>query len=115
MNAAQAAELLGVDEFPEGWSFVEITRRGEVAGFLCIKGNEIHCYRKEAHRGHWLTRQVLERNVQPLIDRHGKATTTVRTENTQGHAFVQRLGFVRVGEQDGLTLYEVKRLKHARL
>lgn len=115
MNAAQAAELLGVDEFPNGWSFVEIDRRGELAGFLCIKGDEIHCYRKEAHRGHWLSRQVLERHVQPLIDKYGKATTTVRTENAQGHFFVQRLGFVRVGEEDGLTRYELKRLKHARL
>lgn len=112
MNPAQAC---GFDEFPEGWEFIEIHRRGELAGFLCIKGDEIHCYRKEAHRGHWLTRQVLERHVQPLIDKYGKATTTVRTENAQGHFFVQRLGFVQVGERDGLTRYELKRLKHARL
>lgn len=115
MNAAQAAELLGVDEFPSGWTFTPVHRRGELAGFFCTQGPEIHCWRRPEFSGSWLTRQAIEGILRPLIEKHGRAITTVRQNNTQGHAFVRRVGFRRIGEADGLTLYELKEIKHALL
>ena len=115
LNAQRAAELLGIEWFPEGWDFAAIHRAGQFVGFVCTKHDEIHCFRLDAFKGAWMTRQKIAQHIQPLIDRHGSAITTVRPDNDQGHAFVQRLGFVRCGERNGQTLYDIKRLKHARL
>lgn len=105
--------VLGVD-VPDGWEITPVYRRGEMAGFFCVQGNEIHAHRAEEYRGHWLTRQDLERLTRPLFAEYGVIRTKVRTENAEGHEFVSRLGFTKTGERDGLTYYKAERLRHAR-
>lgn len=102
------------DQLPEGWTIVDVVRGGEVVGFFCTSGPEIHCWREETHKGRWLTRQDLERLTRPLFHLYGRITTKVRIGNEQGHRFVTRLGFVPVGADSQTIHYECKRLRHAR-
>lgn len=96
---------------PNEWTVVPVKN----FGMFLVKDNEIHAYRLDEAAGKWLTRQTLENLTKPLFKQYGKITTRVRKHNLCGHRFVQRLGFHEVGEQDGNTLYEAERLKHARL
>lgn len=114
MTDQDAARLLGIEQFPPGWQFWLVHRRGQLAGFFCFKGNEIHAYRLDAFAGHWLTRQDVEAVSAPLLQKFGSVRTTVRTDNTTGHQFVTRLGFCATHEADGLTHYATERLNHAR-
>lgn len=107
--------MLGLQSFPTGWEFLEVRRAGQLAGFFCFKGNEIHAYRHPEFSGKWLTRQDIERVAGPLIERFGCVVTSVRRDNHEGHRFVTRLGFQRTHEAGGLTHYRTERLNHARL
>lgn len=113
VTAQEAAAMIGEPGFPGGWEFTEVKRNGEIAGFFCVKGNEIHAYRKPAYSGRWLTRIAIEQITKPLIERFGFVTTSVRNDNREGHEFVRRLGFQQT-HVDGLTYYKAERLKHAR-
>jgi hypothetical protein len=97
------------------WDVVEVKRAGKRVGFFIVCGNEIHCFRVDDAKGRWITRQDLERLTKPVFKKFGALTTRVRKENEQGHTFVQRLGFVPVGDDAATIHYECKRLKHARL
>lgn len=107
-------KILGCD-VPPDWAIVTVRRDGQLAGFFCLKDNEIHCHRAEDFTGRWLTRQDLERLTAPLFKRHGFIKTKVRNNNETGHAFVSRLGFTESRKDGQFTYYETKRLKHARL
>lgn len=100
---------------PDGWTVVDVVRAGEVVGFFCTKGNEIHCWREESHAGHWLTRQDIERLTEPLFRQYGHITTKVRANNATGQVFVTRLGFTETHRDDLLIHYQCERLRHARL
>ena len=114
LTRSQAAELMGVAEFPDGWDFTPVYRKGRLAGFFCTQAAEIHCFRLESFRGSWLTRQDIERLTIPLFAEFGCVLTKVRTENLQGHSFVKRLGFLPVGEDLASIHYKAERLNHAR-
>lgn len=115
MTAQQAALLLGWAAFPAGWTFTEVKRHGAMVGFFCVKDNEIHAFRLPSHAGRWLTRQDIEAITRPLIETYGHVKTMVRSENSQGQRFVERLGFVRTHEANDLIYYQTERLRHARL
>lgn len=100
---------------PEGWSEHPVYRGGEQVGFFCVLLNEIHCYRLESAKGHWLTRQDLERLTTPLFIQYGHIVTKVRKANTAGHRFVTRLGFVATTDEGDNIHYRAERLNHARL
>ena len=68
---------------------------GKPAGVIFVKGSEIHaCVSSWAH-GRWFDRRAA-RVLNEVIEIHGKATTKATTK--AGVEFVQRLGFVRVGD-----------------
>ena len=115
MTPEEAALHLGWDAWPDGWQPQEIKRGDALVGFWLIKGNEIHAYRLPQWKGRWLTRGELERISHQILQVHGVMTTRVRCANKQGQQFVERLGFVPVGLQNGCILYKTERLTHARL
>lgn len=114
MTQPEAEALLGYQVTP-GWTFHEIKRSGELAGFVMQKGSEVHVKRLPEFDGRWGTRQDVERVMGGVIAEHGKATTMVRKSNLIGHRFVQRIGFVPVLDDGSVIHYECERLKHARL
>ena len=105
--------VLGLD-IPDDWTVSYIRRHGEIVGATLVKGSELHCHRIKAS-GMWITRQDIERTIQPIIEKHGYCTTKVRQSNTIGHAFVRRLGFVVTHSDSDCIHYKCERLKHARL
>lgn len=108
LTKATAEKLAG--QIPEGWQFHPVRS----SGFFVVKGCEVHCWRLEEKRGRWITRQDIERITRPLIAQYGGVTTSVRLENDEGHAFVQRLGFRMTGSDDRAVYYRAERLNHAR-
>jgi hypothetical protein len=115
LNKEQAAQLMCIPAFPDGWDFFPVYRHGELAGFFCTRENEIHCYRLSNYAGRWFTRQDLERLTKPLFDKYGEIITKVRDANDTGHEFVERLGFVPYDTDSECILYRAERIKHARL
>lgn len=115
MTDQHAASLIGLSAFPPGWATHPVYRAGELAGFFCTLGNEIHCHRMQSFRGRWLTRQDLERLTRPLFEKYGHLTTKVRKANACGQKFVGRLGFVPSGEDETTIHYTAERLHHARI
>jgi ribosomal protein S18 acetylase RimI-like enzyme len=109
MTQDEAERLLGF-KVGEGWSFADVSRG---AGFVMVRGSEIHAWRHPEYAGRWMSRGEIRRVLQPLIDQFGAVTTTVRKTNTTGQRFVSRLGFEPVGECDLNILFEMTRLKHA--
>lgn len=112
MTHEEACSLLGF-EIEKDWSFVEVERKGLLAGFVIIKNNEIHCWRKPEYTGIWLTKHTIKNIIQPLIDKFGFVCTKVRKSNNTGHVFVTRLGFEKVSEDENCTYYRIERLNHA--
>lgn len=115
MNASDAARMMGIASFPDGWTFHEVHRCGVLAGFFCTKGNEIHAFRVPEFRGRWLTRQSIERVIAPILAEFGEIKTAVRVENLTGHEFVTRLGFRPESQDDRNINYITKKVNHARL
>lgn len=114
MNQAQAERLLGFSIEP-GWTFATIERGGELAAFVMHKGSEVHVHTVAGFAGRWLTRQDVERVLLPILKTYGEVTTKVSADNLTGQRFVERLGFVRVGEAPGVHLFRATRFNHARL
>jgi len=115
MTPELAAEMMGMRNFPEGWSFEEIRRNGQLAGWVSIKGAEVHCFRVDDFAGKWLTRQDVARILGPVMKKYGHVLTKVRRQNLCGHEFVKRLGFVPATDDGAHIHYRAERLKHARL
>jgi hypothetical protein len=114
MTEQEASSLLGF-AVPDGWKFIEIHRGGTLAAFVLVKGAEIHVSRLPEFKGRWLTRQDVERICLPIIKQFGHVKTAVMASNSAGQAFVQRLGFNRQHESNGIVHYRTEKVKHARL
>lgn len=114
MTAQQAAQFLGWPSFPDGWEFIEITRAGQLSGFVMVQGCEIHAYRLPEFAGRWFFKADLNRVRDALIKTHGHASTKVRIENATGHRFVKRIGFKETHTDETVVHYRLERLNHAK-
>lgn len=83
--------------------------RGEIAGAVLIQGAELHACILPAFFRRWLTRSVLRRTLHAVLDEHGRAITRTTAGNEVGAAFVARLGFTKIAEQDGIETYMLER------
>ncbi len=93
---------MGVDQYFEAvksYDVVPLTERGEVVGGVLMKGREVHIgygtKPKASIRAH------LRATLGELLKRYGYVLTTVQSENIVGLRFCKRLGFVKLGEEDG--------------
>lgn len=114
MDRADAARLLNVVEFPEGWEFIEVHRAGQLAGFIARKASEMHMWRRPEFKGRWITAKEIERAGAPVIAKYGHICTVVPAANGVGRAFVTRLGFHETHRDGGMIYYRTERLRHAR-
>jgi hypothetical protein len=83
--------------------------RGELAGAVLIQGAELHACILPAFFGRWLTRSVLRRTLAAVLEQHGHAITRTTVGNEAGAAFVARLGFTKIAEQDGIETYMLEK------
>ena len=102
-------------KLPDGWIEHPVMRSGQKVAFFMVNGNEIHCARHENFKGCWFPRHQFLDIAHGLINSFGCVITKVRSENSQGHRFVRRLGFYRLSDDGQNTHYRAERLNHARL
>lgn len=95
----------------EGWEFIPLRSKA----FFIRKGSEIHCWRSPDCRGRWITRRDIEDVTAGPLAEFGHVTTTVRIENKEGRAFVERLGFRETHRDRRMAYYTAERMNHARL
>jgi hypothetical protein len=105
-----AIDFEGFSATLSNWKVVPLSIDNEIIGGALIKGNEIHVgfgvAPKASVRAH--IKQVLI----AVIKEHGLAVTKVVSSNTKGLRFCERLGFVKLAEQDGIVLLECKGSKY---
>lgn len=90
------------------WQVRPVKVRGELVGAVLVGGNQIHACIKPRGFGRWLSKGVLKDTLLAVIERHGRAITSVAKGNEIGHTFVAGLGFKPVFEADGVIWYEVR-------
>jgi len=95
----------------DGWKVIPVEKNGDTVATLLIRGSEIHCATKTP--GKWITRKLIRESLGEILQTHGICTTAVLGDNAAGHAFVQRLGFKRIGGGD-VVRYELKEMTHVR-
>ena len=77
-------------------------------GAVLIKGDQIHaCVLPEAF-GKWVTKKAIKETLGKILEKHGRAVTSVKLGNVVGERFVARLGFQKIEEQEGIGIWELK-------
>ena len=92
----------GFEVFAESlkdWAVIPLTQEGRVIGGVLAKGNEIHVgygvKPKSTIRSH------IRATLEDMIARYGYVVTAVMADNKSGLRFCERLGFVKLGEENG--------------
>ena len=101
---------MGFEQYAEAvkdYDIVPVTKAGKVIGGVMLKGNEIHVGLGERAKAsvRWYIRECLNRT----LDKYGFALTSVQAQNSVGLRFCQRLGFTKVGEDNGTILLRCDR------
>jgi hypothetical protein len=81
------------------WSVVPLHENGQVIGGVLIKENELHVGYGEKPKAS--IRPYIKEILGGVIGKYGFAMTTVQTDNPAGLRFCERLGFVKLGEENG--------------
>jgi hypothetical protein len=91
------------------WDFFPVEIDGQEAGVVMTKGHEMHTH-VIAPYGIRCARRVLRQSVQAQVDRMGYATT--RTLNDPKVVLLlERMGFYKIGECDGILEYRLDEMK----
>lgn len=101
---------IGLVEYLEAvkdWEVIPITEAGRVIGGVLLKDNEIHvgCGIRPIGCNRAYIRVILG----GVIDKYGFAVTQVNADNQAGLRFCERLGFVKLGTNDGKILLRCDR------
>ena len=84
----------------EDWEVIPVT-----GGAVLIKDEQIHaCILPEAF-GKWITRGLIRRTLGEVLRKHGRAVTS--TDTKAGERFVERLGFRKIEEKEGIAIWEL--------
>jgi hypothetical protein len=81
------------------WSVVPLYENGQVIGGVLAKDNELHVGYGEKPRAS--IRPYIKEILGGVIDKYGCAVTTVQADNPAGLRFCERLGFVKLSEENG--------------
>lgn len=104
---------LTIEEFElslNGWEFLDID-----GATLMRKGNEIHVAAPLNVRGKWITRKNIKAIIIQMLNDFGEIITAVSIDNSDGHHFVYRLGFIPAMQQNrnDSIVYILKKCYHA--
>lgn len=92
-----------------GWEFFPVVIDGQEAGVVMTQGHEMHTH-VIAPYGRTCGRRVLRQSVQAQVDRMGYATTRTLPD-TKVVRLLERMGFYKIGECDGVLEYRLDELK----
>jgi hypothetical protein len=105
-----ALDFEGFSAALSDWKVVPLSIDNEIIGGALIKGNEIHVGFGKAPKAS--VRAHIKLALMKVIQKYGSAVTKVASSNTKGLRFCERLGFVKLAEQDGIVLLECKGSKY---
>lgn len=81
------------------WEVVPLYENGQIIGGVLAKDNELHVGYGEKPKA--TIRPYIKKILGGVIDKHGFAVTTVQADNPAGVRFCERLGFVKLSEENG--------------
>ena len=81
------------------WEVVPLYENGRVIGGVLSKDNELHVGYGEKPRAS--IRPYIKEILGGVIGKYGFAVTTVQADNPAGLRFCERLGFVKLSEENG--------------
>lgn len=93
----------------QDWEFFPVFIDGQEAGVVMTQGHEMHTH-VIAPYGIQCARRVIRQSVQAQIDRMGYATTRT-LEDKKVVRLLERMGFYRTGESNGILDYRIDELK----
>jgi hypothetical protein len=105
-----ALDFEGFSAALKDWKIMPLSIDNEIIGGALVKGNEIHVGFGVAPKAS--VRAHIKQALMTVIQEHGSAVTKVASSNTKGLRFCERLGFVKLAEQDGIVLLECKGSKY---
>lgn len=106
-----AKDRMGVspEEFARAvssWECVPVEVSGDLCGAILINGPQIHACIKPQAFGRW-ARRGLRPLLERVIEKHGRAETSMTEGNEMGARFVTRLGFRLDYTKDGISYYSI--------
>jgi len=81
------------------WEVVPLHENGQIIGGVLLNSNELHVGYGEKPKAS--IRPYIKKILGSVINKHGFAVTTVQADNLAGLRFCERLGFVKLGEENG--------------
>ena len=81
------------------WEVVPLHENGRVIGGVLAKDNELHVGYGDRPKAS--IRPYIKEILGGVIDKYGCAVTTVQADNPAGLRFCERLGFVKLSEENG--------------
>ena len=81
------------------WEVVPLYENGQIIGGVLAKENELHVGYGEKPKAS--IRLHIKKTLGAILDKYGFAVTTVQADNLAGLRFCERLGFVKLGEENG--------------
>jgi hypothetical protein len=81
------------------WDIFPLIENSKVIGGVLIKGNEIHVGYGIKPKGTIISH--IKTTLNKAINEYGYVVTSVMKENEAGLKFCKRLGFTRIGEENG--------------
>ena len=98
-------------EAVKDWVVTPLTENGEVIGGVLSKGNELHVgYGKKPRAS---IKPYIRNILNSALEQHGHVITSVQAENKAGIRFCERLGFVKIGEENGTIRLRCDRSNYA--
>lgn len=96
------------ERFLKGWKVDFVYQEGSVAGVVAIRDNEIHIAFIRTPRGS--IRGLIRTILVPLVRQYGSAITWA--QNQQSLRFCERLGFVKIGQRNGVLKMRCEKVIH---
>jgi len=93
---------IGFEKFAEAtkdFDILPLTESGRVIGGVMVKGNELHVGYGVKPKAS--IKPYIKSILSKAIDKHGHVVTAVMADNKSGLRFCERLGFVKLGEENG--------------
>lgn len=81
------------------YDILPLTESGRVIGGVLVKGNELHVGYGVKPKAS--IKPYIKSILEHALNVHGHVVTSVMVENKSGLRFCERLGFVKLGEENG--------------
>ena len=98
------------DEFERSmfwWTIEPIVVQGEIAGAVAMFQNQIHIAVKPEYRGRWAKRGMRDHFLNDRIRQYGPLIAKPFKSNERAVAFIERLGFKRMSEDENQITFQL--------